>query len=163
LTIAEAVWHSPHRIVSPEVRAAASETRQSLRSAHRVRVFLLKWENLSFREDMKMGTEGALVHVDDKNFELEIIKSDKPALVDFWAPWCGPCRAIGPILEELSLSYKDQVKIAKMNVDENPKTATAFGVRSIPMLLLFKDGKVLDTLVGLVPRERLEAFIQKGL
>lgn len=110
-----------------------------------------------------MGTEGALVHVDDKNFELEIIKSDKPALVDFWAPWCGPCRAIGPILEELSLSYKDQVKIAKMNVDENPKTATAFGVRSIPMLLLFKDGKVLDTLVGLVPRERLEAFIQKGL
>ena len=109
-----------------------------------------------------MGTESALVHVNDNDFEQEIIKSDIPALVDFWAPWCGPCRAIAPILEELSLSYKDQVKIAKMNVDENPKTATAFGVRSIPMLLLFKDGKVLDTLIGLVPRERLEMFIKKG-
>jgi thioredoxin 1 len=110
-----------------------------------------------------MGTEGALVHVNDGEFEQEIIKSDKPALVDFWAPWCGPCRAIGPILEELSVSYKDQVKIAKMNVDENPKTAAAYGVRSIPMMLLFKDGKVLDTLIGLVPRERLETFIKKGL
>jgi thioredoxin 1 len=109
-----------------------------------------------------MGTESALVHVNDNDFEQEIIKSDIPALVDFWAPWCGPCRAIAPILEELSLSYKDQVKIAKMNVDDNPKTATAFGVRSIPMLLLFKDGKVLDTLIGLVPRERLEMFIKKG-
>jgi thioredoxin 1 len=114
------------------------------------------------QEDLEMGTESALVHVNDNDFEQEIIKSDIPALVDFWAPWCGPCRAIAPILEELSLSYKDQVKIAKMNVDDNPKTATAFGVRSIPMLLLFKDGKVLDTLIGLVPRERLEMFIKKG-
>jgi thioredoxin 1 len=110
-----------------------------------------------------MGTEENIVHVSDGDFEQEIIKSAKPALVDFWAPWCGPCRAIGPILEDLAVSYKDQVKIAKMNVDENPKTAAAYGVRSIPMLMLFKDGKLLDTLLGLAPKERLELFIRKGL
>ena len=110
-----------------------------------------------------MEMANVLVHVNDIDFESEIIKSEKPALVDFWAPWCGPCRAIGPMVEELALSYKDRVKIAKMNVDDNPKTAAAYGVRSIPTLLLFKDGKVLDTLMGLVAQERLEEFIKKGL
>jgi len=110
-----------------------------------------------------MVAERDILHVSDGDFEQEIVKSGKPALVDFWAPWCGPCRAIGPMLEELAVTYKDQVKIAKMNVDDNPKTAAAYGVRSIPMLLLFKDGKLLDTLLGLVPKERLETFIRKGL
>jgi thioredoxin 1 len=123
----------------------------------------LIWRLRVTKEGVKMGTEGDIVHVSDGDFEQEIIKSDKPALVDFWAPWCGPCRAIGPMLEEMAVSYKDQVKIAKMNVDDNPKTAAAYGVRSIPMLLMFKEGKVLDTLVGLVPRERLETFIKRGL
>lgn len=109
-----------------------------------------------------MDADSALIQVNDSDFEEKILKADRPALVDFWAPWCGPCRAIGPIVEELAMSYKDRVKIAKMNVDDNPKTAAAYGVRSIPMLLLFKDGKVLDTLIGLVPRERLEDFVKKG-
>jgi thioredoxin len=99
----------------------------------------------------------------DDNFEGEVLKSDKPVLIDFWAPWCGPCKAIGPIVEELAGQLKDSVKIMKLNVDENQKTAINYGVRSIPTLILFKDGKVLDTLIGLVPKDKLEAFAKKGL
>jgi len=110
-----------------------------------------------------MGKEDSLIHVNDNDFEKEILKSDQPALVDFWAPWCGPCKAIGPIVEDLAGSYAGRVKMAKMNVDDNPKTSAAYGIRSIPTLLLFKGGKVLDTLIGLVSRERLEDFVKKGL
>ena len=99
----------------------------------------------------------------DDNFEGEVLKSDKPVLIDFWAPWCGPCKAIGPVVEELAEQFKDSVKVMKMNVDENNKTALNYGVRSIPTLILFKEGKVLDTLIGLVPKERLEDFVKKSL
>jgi len=99
----------------------------------------------------------------DANFEGEVLKSDKPVLIDFWAPWCGPCKAIGPIVEELAAQLKDSVKMMKLNVDESQKTAITYGVRSIPTLILFKDGKILDTLVGLVPKDKLEAFAKKGL
>jgi thioredoxin 1 len=104
-----------------------------------------------------------LATVTDANFEQEILKADKPALVDFWAPWCGPCKALGPLVEALADQYHEQAKVAKVNVDDNPKTAAAYGVRSIPTVLLFKDGKVLDTLVGLVPKDRLENFLKKAL
>ena len=109
-----------------------------------------------------MGEE-VLVHVGDGDFEEVILKADRPALVDFWAPWCGPCKAIGPIVEALAIQYSDQIKVAKVNIDDHPKTAATYGVMSIPTLLLFKEGKVLDTLIGLVPKERLEAFIRKAL
>ena len=99
----------------------------------------------------------------DDNFEQEVIKSEKPVLVDFWAPWCGPCRAIGPVVEELAEAYKDRVKVAKLNIDDNPKTATVYGVMSIPTLILFKDGKALDKVVGLVSKDRLEELMKKGL
>jgi thioredoxin 1 len=99
----------------------------------------------------------------DDNFEGEVLKSDKPVLIDFWAPWCGPCKAIGPIVEELAGQFKDSVKVMKLNVDENQKTAGNYGVRSIPTLILFKEGKVLDTLIGLVPKTRLEEFVKKSL
>ncbi|MDA8123981.1 MAG: thioredoxin [Deltaproteobacteria bacterium] len=107
--------------------------------------------------------EEVVVHVGDGNFDDEILKADKPALVDFWAPWCGPCKAIGPSVEALADQYKGQIKVAKVNIDDNPKTAQAYGVMSIPTVLLFKGGKVLDTLVGLVPKERLETFLKKAL
>jgi thioredoxin 1 len=99
----------------------------------------------------------------DDNFEGEVLKSDKPVLIDFWAPWCGPCKSIGPIVEELAGELKDSVKFMKLNVDENQKTAVDYGVRSIPTLILFKSGKVLDTLIGLVPKTRLEEFVKKSL
>jgi thioredoxin 1 len=109
-----------------------------------------------------MGNQYVIAATDD-NFAGEVLKSDKPVLVDFWAPWCGPCKAIGPIVEELAQQYKDSVKVMKLNVDESQKTALNYGVRSIPTLILFKEGKMLDTIVGLVPKEKLEDFIKKGL
>ena len=99
----------------------------------------------------------------DDNFEGEVLKSDKPVLVDFWAPWCGPCKAIGPIVEELAEQFKDSIKVMKLNVDDSQKTAINYNVRSIPTIILFKNGAILDTLVGLVPKERLENFVKKGL
>ena len=110
-----------------------------------------------------MGKEEFLVHVSDDNFEQEVIKSERPVLVDFWAPWCGPCRAIGPVVEDLAEVYKDRVKVAKLNIDENPKTATVYGVMSIPTIVLFKNGNALDKVVGLVPKDRLEELVKKAL
>jgi thioredoxin 1 len=105
----------------------------------------------------------SVIHVSDKSFDEEILKSDKPSLVDFWAPWCGPCRASGPIIEELAGEYKDKVKVAKCNIDENDATASRFGVMSIPTFILFKDGKVVDKVVGLIPKEHLKVLIGKAL
>ena len=105
----------------------------------------------------------SVITATDDNFEGEVLKSDKPVLVDFWAPWCGPCKAIGPLVEELAQQFPDNLKFAKINVDDSQKTALTYGVRSIPTLILFKDGKILDTLVGLVAKSKLEEFVRKGL
>lgn len=110
-----------------------------------------------------MANEESLVHLTDSNFDEEVLKSEKPVLVDFWAPWCGPCRAIGPVVEELAAAYRDRVKVVKINIDENPKTATVYGVMSIPTLVLFKGGSIMEKIVGLVPKGRLEDLIKKGL
>jgi len=103
------------------------------------------------------------IAVTDENFESEVLKSDMPVLVDFWAPWCGPCLAIGPTLETLAGEYKDKIVVAKMNVDENANVPANFGVRSIPYLALFKGGEVVDSLVGSVPKAKLTDMVDKVL
>ena len=110
-----------------------------------------------------MANESSLVHVNDKNFELEVLQSDLPVLVDFWATWCGPCKSIAPIIDELAKEYTGRVKMAKLNVDENPATPSQYGVRGIPTLILFKGGKILEQMVGAVPKTRLVSMIEKAL
>jgi thioredoxin 1 len=107
--------------------------------------------------------EEVLFHATDANFEAEILKSDIPTMVDFWAPWCGPCHVIAPVIEELAKEYAGKVKVAKMNVDENPATAPRYGIRGIPTVILFKDGQVFDQIVGAVPRSKVEEMIKKAL
>ncbi len=101
--------------------------------------------------------------VTDANFEAEVIKSGQPVLVDFWAPWCGPCRMVAPIVDELSEEYDGRVKFVKLNTDDNVKTASAYGIRSIPTLLVFKDGEVAGQIVGFRPKsdlkQRLDAVV----
>jgi thioredoxin 1 len=110
-----------------------------------------------------MAKDESLVQFTDANFEQEVLKSEKPVLVDFWAPWCGPCRAVGPVVEDLAEAYKGRVKVGKINIDDNPKTATTYGVMSIPTLILFNKGDMMDKLVGLSPKDRLEGLIKKAL
>jgi thioredoxin 1 len=101
--------------------------------------------------------------VTDQSFEAEVLNSDTPVVVDFWAEWCGPCKMIGPSLEELAKEYGPRVKIAKINIDENPHSPSKFGVRSIPTLMVFKGGKVASTKVGAAPKGQLQSWIDGAL
>jgi len=101
--------------------------------------------------------------VTDGSFETEVLKSDKPGLVDFWAPWCGPCRMVAPVVEELSEEYGAQVKFLKLNTDDNVNTAATYGIRSIPTLLMFKGGQPIDQIIGFRPKGDLKKVIDKAL
>lgn len=99
----------------------------------------------------------------DSNFEQDVIKSSKPVLVDFWAEWCGPCKQIGPILDQLSKELGDKIDIRKVNIDENPETPTKFGVRGIPTLMIFNEGEVVGTKVGSMPKSSLQDWINETI
>ncbi|MDC0031387.1 thioredoxin [Candidatus Pelagibacter sp.] len=105
----------------------------------------------------------ATVNVTDENFEAEVLKSGKPVLVDFWAEWCGPCKQIGPTLEEISDEMANDLVIAKHNIDNEPNTPTKYGVRGIPTMLLFKDGELKATKVGATPKSDIVAFIKENI
>jgi thioredoxin 1 len=104
-----------------------------------------------------------IIHLTDDTFEAEVVNSDSPVLVDYWADWCGPCKMIAPILDEIADEYADRVKIAKLNIDENPATPPKYGIRGIPTLMLFKGGNVEATKVGAVSKSQLTAFLDSNI
>jgi len=101
----------------------------------------------------------AIVHVSDNTFDSEVLQSATPVLVDYWAEWCGPCRMVGPILDDIAKEYGGKLTVAKVNIDENPMTPNEYSVRGIPTMLLFKDGKLIDTKVGALPKGPLKEWI----
>jgi thioredoxin 1 len=104
---------------------------------------------------------GSVLQLTDDNFRTEVLESSIPVLVDFWAPWCGPCRMLAPTIEELSREYDGKVKVCKLNTDESPETAGGFGISSIPTVLVFKNGQVVDRLVGLNPKKKFQDMLNQ--
>lgn len=104
-----------------------------------------------------------ITEVGDHNFEAEVLQSTLPVLVDFWAPWCGPCKSIAPIVEEIAIEYQGKLKVTKLNVDDHPDTASRYGIRGIPNLIILKAGAVKEQIVGAVPKARLLSAIEKAL
>ncbi len=103
----------------------------------------------------------SIMDIEDDNFENDVLQADKPVLVDFWAPWCGPCKAIGPVVEELAGNFGDKINFLKCNVDNNPITPGKYGIKAIPTLILFNKGNVVDQVTGMVAKSRLEEAINK--
>lgn len=103
---------------------------------------------------------GKAIEFNDAEFDTEVISSSEPVLVDFWAPWCGPCRQIAPLIEELAVQYDGKIKVGKLNTDDNPETAQRFEVMNIPTLILFKDGEIASRFMGVVPKSKIEAAMQ---
>ena len=105
----------------------------------------------------------SIIQTSDATFEQDVLRSDKPVVVDFWAEWCGPCKAIAPILEDLAGEMGDQIQVAKVNIDDNPLTPTKYGVRGIPTLMLFKNGEIAATKVGTLPKSKLYEWVEESI
>ena len=104
-----------------------------------------------------------IIHVTDSSFDKDVLGADKPVVVDFWAEWCGPCKQIGPALEEIAAEMGDRIRIAKINIDDNPNAPSKYGIRGIPTLLLFNEGEIVDRKVGAAPKRELESWISSAI
>ena len=104
-----------------------------------------------------------IAHISDESFEEEVLQSEQPVLIDYWAEWCGPCKIIGPVLDEIATEYSDRLKVVKLNIDDNPKTPPKYGIRGIPTLMVFRNGQVEATKVGAVSKAQLTAFLDDNL
>lgn len=104
-----------------------------------------------------------IVHISDESFEEEVLRSERPVLIDYWAEWCGPCKMIAPVLDEIATEYSDRLKVVKLNIDDNPQTPPKYGIRGIPTLMVFKNGQVEATKVGAVSKAQLTAFLDDSL
>ena len=104
-----------------------------------------------------------IVHISDESFEEEVLQSERPVLIDYWAEWCGPCKIIAPVLDEIATEYSDRLKVVKLNIDDNPQTPPKYGIRGIPTLMVFKNGQVEATKVGAVSKAQLTAFLDDSL
>ena len=104
-----------------------------------------------------------IVHISDESFEEEVLQSERPVLIDYWAEWCGPCKMIAPVLDEIATEYSDRLKVVKLNIDDNPQTPPKYGIRGIPTLMVFKNGQVEATKVGAVSKAQLPAFLDDSL
>jgi len=124
-------------------------------------MFIFAKKPFSFRKEDSMSDE--IIHSSDAAFENDVLKSELPVLVDFWATWCGPCRMIAPLIDELALTYKGRLRVVKVNVDENREVPARYGIMGIPTLLLFKGGEMMESIVGVVPRNRLVDAVSKYL
>ena len=129
------------------------------------KVILKRQSSFVFRQEVRCRRiiKMAMLHLSDQNFKKEVLESSLPVIVDFWATWCNPCKAIAPIIEELSKEYSSKIKIGKINVEDNPKPTTAYGVMSIPTLILFKDGRVLSQYTGALSKAQLKKKIEEEL
>ena len=104
-----------------------------------------------------------IIHISDESFEEEVLQSERPVLIDYWAEWCGPCKTIAPVLDEIATEYSDRLKVVKLNIDDNPQTPPKYGIRGIPTLMVFKNGQVEATKVGAVSKAQLTAFLDDSL
>jgi thioredoxin 1 len=127
-----------------------------------IRGIIQKVACISLFKEASMASDAVLT-LTDANFDRDVLQSDLPVLVDFWATWCAPCKAIGPLIDSVAADYAGKLKVGKVNVDDNPATPGKYGVRGIPTLILFKGGKVVDQVVGAVPKSQLDALIAKAL